>query len=82
MDAPIIFNKGPLAAITLHLLHTLFENGRGERSATAVGGSEHLASRNDFRLEERRLVEEGVAVGVVTRHLEGDYVHPGLEFAG
>ena len=71
-----------LEAVALHFLHALFEDGCGERSAAAVGGREHLAARDDFRLEERRLVKEGVAVGVVAGDLEGDYVRAGLEFAG
>ena len=33
-------------------------------------------------MEERGLIEQGVAVDVVTRHLEGDHVYAGLEFGG
>ena len=77
---PIHLRERALKAVALHLLHPLFENGCGEGSAAAAGGGEDLSARNDFGLEEGRLVEQGVAVDVVTRHLEGDHVCAGLEF--
>ncbi len=50
-----------------------------KRSALAVGGGKNLSARDDLGLQEGRLVEQVVAVDVVTRHLEGDHVHAGLE---
>ena len=78
----IDLGKRPLEAVALHFLHPLFEDDRRERRALAGGRGEHLAGGDDFRLEERRLVEQIVAVHVVTADFKGNDVQAGLKAAG
>ena len=79
----IDLGEGPLEAVALDLLQSLLENGCSKGRAFALGGGNDLAVRpDDFRLEERRLVEQGVAIGVVAGDLKGDGVLAGLEAIG
>ncbi|OPZ98369.1 MAG: hypothetical protein BWY71_01287 [Planctomycetes bacterium ADurb.Bin412] len=67
---PVVFNEGTLETVPLYFLHAAGKNRRLKRLALARGGGGHLAVHQQFGLEERRLVEQVVAVDVVSGCLD------------
>ena len=73
-------DERPLEAVALNLLDAVVEHGRGERDALAAGRGQHFPVRHDFGLQERRLIQQVVAVAVVARDLDGHDVLARREF--
>ena len=71
--------KWPLEAVTLHFLDALRQYRRFKCYASARRGGEHGIARDDFALQEGRLIQQRETVDVVTRNLDRDAVRTGTQ---
>ncbi len=74
-------NTIPAEAAALDLLDPFLEHGGAECRPAAGCGREDVALRHHFRLEERRLIQQVITVGIVASDLDGEEIRaPGQAF--